>query len=835
MWRPGNHASQNQPQMLRGTTITRGISNGKVILILLYRGFCELSHSRNPMECTPHQPSTMAPTFTSHLTSRRTHVSSILSSISTNTGCLWANPELSIGDFIDCIGRTRLQQCWYAKGPARDAYTYLAPKIKRYLEQSIEPLSCWVTWSIYMIGKDQRTASPTLLFCSEDTARRKEVRNAIKESGILDAFPGIQTGHMPHPPENKTRLVELAESSRAGAAQSGRQLTATAFTKRSPCGMPLTCETFVDGKHYLRGATIGGVIRVGDKCYYTTVAHVLRPPQPPPLRPLTDYDDEVEIDGDEVEESQPRIIDSPMDNKALWSSMNEVLTDDAPPAYTALPRTGADNVYHAADGRAPTVVERSLSQDPKSLRVCRPLDDVSLSSLSSLDGDPASLDYALVEVKYPAHYVQNTFKLTHDSSEQVVTTDNLAKGPADRPVFIATARGIITGTLSGTSLYTRLPSNHKFQEVYQARFDGPLESGDCGSWVVDRQSGDLYGHVVAGSPQSGIAMLIPFTPIFNDIERRRGGRPAFPTRAAREETPFSQTVGSDLFHLEPGAKGDSAPSRVKSFDPREMVRSFEECLRVKRLTDIRRPRTPGSPTLDLGERSRGVPPQRELRALPLMPRPPPPIDRESMRFRTLLNGLSITPIKYENPGLLDEALQLIPLERIYGEAQKECQLLQAKATAQNHRPRYAYQDCVIQAMLRWFKRDFFTWVGNPSCSACLSSTTRHGRAPPTQVEAAYGALGVEIYRCDAPMCGSYERFPRYGDVWTLLRTRRGRCGEWSNCFAMLCRAIGARTRFVWSAEDWSWIEYYSDHLKRWVHVDPIHQAYDNPRLYCDGK
>ncbi|KAF3037189.1 peptide-N4-(N-acetyl-beta- glucosaminyl)asparagine amidase [Didymella heteroderae] len=108
----------------------------------------------------------------------------------------------------------------------------------------------------------------------------------------------------------------------------------------------------------------------------------------------------------------------------------------------------------------------------------------------------------------------------------------------------------------------------------------------------------------------------------------------------------------------------------------------------------------------------------------------------------MLNTLSTLQLRWEHPGLLEEALRVVPLEQIYTEADEESPILQAEADSVGKKAAWGYQDCVIRALLRWFKRSFVAWVNYPTCNLCQSPTTLLGKGQVTQEEQDRGAREV---------------------------------------------------------------------------------------------
>ena len=146
----------------------------------------------------------------------------------------------------------------------------------------------------------------------------------------------------------------------------------------------------------------------------------------------------------------------------------------------------------------------------------------------------------------------------------------------------------------------------------------------------------------------------------------------------------------------------------------------------------------------------------------------------------------------------------------------------------------SYAESLLLATLAWFKKDFFKWLDKPRCSQCQSVSTSlvNAHSPPSVEETKGLARTVELYSCE--VCGALTRFPRFNHPVALLHTREGRCGEWANCFTLICRSLGFEVRQVHDSADHVWVEVWIEARRQWVHCDPCEGAWDKPLLYEQG-
>ncbi|KAJ4461124.1 putative Peptide-N-asparagine amidase [Paratrimastix pyriformis] len=253
--------------------------------------------------------------------------------------------------------------------------------------------------------------------------------------------------------------------------------------------------------------------------------------------------------------------------------------------------------------------------------------------------------------------------------------------------------------------------------------------------------------------------------------------------------------------------------------------------------------------------------------VPLASAPPQERARRQVRWMQRVNGTVDLTQAYEDPTLQAQARQCIPVALLMQRARASLQA-DGKPLAPEATPD---ADALALELVRWFKNDFFTFVptkgfpcscGAPSVPAVLlaacpplgavditrvaslqicplpertpweCSCVSRGMAEPWPEEAAYRCQVVEAWEC--PCCRTLNRFPRYNDCRKLLATRRGRCGEFANCFALCARSLGYDVRLCTEWSDHIWVELYSRPRGRWVHYDPCEGCSDTPLMYECG-
>ncbi|XP_061400557.1 peptide-N(4)-(N-acetyl-beta-glucosaminyl)asparagine amidase [Musca vetustissima] len=207
----------------------------------------------------------------------------------------------------------------------------------------------------------------------------------------------------------------------------------------------------------------------------------------------------------------------------------------------------------------------------------------------------------------------------------------------------------------------------------------------------------------------------------------------------------------------------------------------------------------------------------------------PRVLRTTNKFLESLEHYSDAVMQYEDEKLLAAGRQLIPIDELTQRASETLIRIQEESSKAVEEGKPALKepcirDLILVELVAWFKNDFFEWVNCLPCKVCGSEESKLRR---TITE---GDCRVEVGIC----CGQETKFHRYNDIAQLLVSRKGRCGEFANCFTFLCRCLDYDARIVHPLFDHVWTEVYSDSQMRWLHVDPSDNVVDSPLMYQHG-
>ncbi|KAL8824110.1 MAG: hypothetical protein Q9191_005290 [Dirinaria sp. TL-2023a] len=436
----------------------------------------------------------------------------------------WSDPEQSVGR--PCELKFKGTECWEVVGPALDVFNKVAPAIgklladnQELLEQG-EPKPRVTSFNMWMVGSRPSSAQPVIVFSSKSRRQRIYAKTLLEQSGLLKEYPGVSIKTLDKMPAVHQAAALAPDFSRVG--QSGLDVFMT-----DPSSEPFGAQiSFGDSKI----ATMMGLVMLNGK------RHALIPQHPrfdyhdedvetlPTKDELLEFDEDSDVDDDDhlaeitstatfgINVSRIETLDwlcasyrSSLTvlvcRKASVSSSSPSDMDD-----TSFPQSDEDSLFETYHAVFSTPATSASSSCRTSIRGSVAFSEAEWAALHAPHGQQSG------PIKFATLVSDDTL---NDLDYECVPVDDVVYQKPNRILLPASAHE------SPQFLFPRAIAS----KVEESTVWAVTVPGDCGAWVVNADTGDIYGHIVAGDPVSGMAYIIPAYKVFADIERRHGIQP----------------------------------------------------------------------------------------------------------------------------------------------------------------------------------------------------------------------------------------------------------------------------------------------------------------------
>lgn len=455
---------------------------------------------------------------------------------------------------------------WMPTGPAHETYeTELRADLEATLANTELPEGAPLFLKLYMIGRNVDSANPMVMVCCVHRGKRKEAESAIRESRILDRYPGFGLGSSALLLESHG-LEELLKGVRSPAASRGYHIILTRFqenqtekgTLQPNVEFNSPVEIYASFPPKLGGAirfvsnsqeevfmvhlaTGGPILQLDTELYQITAGHGIRFDR---VGEKVDYStselDECEFDGQSDFDGESTTSKGSMTPEQLSTQSSD--EDSRSPRLSAKELPRSDQLVSMKYSPPQSMVEEAprLGQrgpvmqalqtrtQPREIfrpPMVQPKRFMEYSVRLYLVFHNPDLDYVLLKLPAQSGLSGSTPVLRPPRRGSRAVTRTSHVGLSSTRVLVVTPDGSIPGVILPETTSYKMRGFTKLQQLLTVELRGVFLKGYSGSAVVDFVTGDVYGQITLGTPGKSLAYCVRAPDIFADIVSRTGHIP----------------------------------------------------------------------------------------------------------------------------------------------------------------------------------------------------------------------------------------------------------------------------------------------------------------------
>lgn len=428
--------------------------------------------------------------------------------------------------------------------------TRIRREIERWLSHIKNPTGSSLFIRLCMIGRKGEKTNPTItIFCaSRETSKIFEA--SVRQSGILDRYPGLQLSSsalpldvslVPRPLFHKELQARGPNTSTAKGNAPKTSTPGMGCISGPRMGRRLEFIIASEAGPSVQHATGGLIVRIGNELYQITSVDSMGNMMEPNLTSKVPRDPE-KCEFDRQLASEDSGYEQVFSSEESLLLEKDIGRDEKPRFYGQRP-PDLTKPYPCEVVCSPLPgigggIEHSLMWKDQCNAISTPPATKPITA-----GQMENSHYTLVKLSELEYSEASNVVLGGDGQvpPKLDAVDVARVGTEHVGVLVVTSRGPVSGIVLPDMASLRLGSSSHFQAVHPVILSEPGEPGDCGSAVIDAETGSCYGHVVHGVEGDAVCYMVPASDTLADIVTSFGRLPSLQLDQ-RNDTKHSNTV-----------------------------------------------------------------------------------------------------------------------------------------------------------------------------------------------------------------------------------------------------------------------------------------------------